>query len=135
MVQPDVDLRRQTVYHVEFGLGVAERPRRLADIGDLIRQGYRIACRGPADLEVVRPGRIGDRNRLRRIEDGDVLEHAALEATLVFVGEVGVVDARARDIQADPQAVVQIRMGSAEPPLNPLQPARERHALLLRVVQ
>src|SRR5207244_120443 len=124
-----------TMYQVQLGFGVAEGPSGLADVDDLVRQRYRIACREPADLVVVRPDGVGVRNRPRRIEGGDILEHATLKATLVFVGEVGVVDARARDIEADPQAVVQIRVRGTEPPLNPLQPARERHALLVRVVE
>ena len=120
---------------VVLSLGVAEGPGRLTDVRDLTRQRDGIADRGPTDLVEVRPGRVGDRHRLRRIERGDVLEHAALEATLVFVGEVRVVDARARDVETHPQAAVEIRVVSAQAPLNPLQPARQRHALFLRVIQ
>ena len=54
MVQPHVDLRRQTMYHVELGLGVPEGPGRLAEVYDLICQRHRIACCGPANLEEMR---------------------------------------------------------------------------------
>ena len=133
VVQPDVDPRRQAGRHVQIGAGVGQGAGRVADVDELIRHRHRVVHRA-GGVVVVRPERIGERDRLGRVEDGHLLEHAALEATLVLVGEVGVVDTRGRDIDPDPQPVVQIGVGGAQAALNPLETGGQRHALLLRIV-
>ena len=133
VVQPDVDPRRQAGRHVQIGAGVGQGAGRVADVDELIRHRHRVVHRADG-VVVVRPERIGERDRLGRVVDRDVLEHAAREATLVLVGEVAVVDAGGRDIDADPQPVVQIRVRGAEPALNPLETGGQGHALLLRVI-
>ena len=134
VVQPEVDPRRQTGRHIQIGAGVGQRAGRVADVGDLVRHGHRVVHRGADGVVVVRPERIGHHDRLGRVDDGHALEHAALEATLVLVRDVCVVDARGCHVDPDPQAVVQIRVGGAQPALNPLEAGGERHAVFLRVI-
>src|SRR5207249_10573219 len=61
-------------HEIELGRGVAQRANGVADIADLLGQRDRVPHRRPAGLVVVRARRVGDRDRLRRIEDRDILE-------------------------------------------------------------
>src|SRR2546426_8258842 len=95
-VQADGHLPRQARHEIQLGRGVAHGARGLADIDDLVGERDRVADRCPTGLVVVRPGRIGLRDRLGRIEDGDVLEYAAFEAPRILEREVLIVDVRRR---------------------------------------
>src|SRR5207245_2962181 len=119
---------------VQLGCRVADGTGGLTLVEQLVREGYGVAHRATASLVVVNAGGVLDRDRLRGIEDGDVLEHTTLKPAGIVVGQIPVVDARRGDVHTQPQPVVQRVMGGGEPSLNPLQSVGNRHSLLLHVV-
>ena len=135
MIQADGHLRRHARRQIQLGRRVAQGARGLAEVDDLVGEGHRVAYRRPAGLVKVRPGRIGHRDRLRGIEDGDVLEHAALEAPRILEREILIVDARGRHVHAEAQAVVECSVRGGKAPLNPLEIAGERHSLVFHVIE
>src|SRR5207247_4047802 len=99
----------------------AEGPGCLTLVEQLVREGYGVANRATPSLVVVNAGGVLDGDRLRGIEDGDVLEHTTLKPAGIVIGQIPVVDARRGDVHTQPQAVVQRVMRCGEPSLNPLE--------------
>ena len=136
-VHPDVHLPRHPAEDVHLGRHIPERADRVPELLDLIRHGDRIAHRPRpgTDLVIVHSEGIGVRDRTRRVEHGHVLEHAAFEAAARLVREVIVVDLGSGHVKSEAQAIVEGIVRRIEAPLNASETARDRHALLVHVVQ
>ncbi len=138
-VHPHDQLPSKVVEDVQLCADVSERPRGSGKVRRLLREGDRIADRLPAGADLVEyvlaGPRVGGHDRAGRVEDDHVLEHGALEPAGVLVRHEVVADVGRRQVEPDLQPVVPRVVGAVEAGLIPLQPAAQRHAFLVHVIE